>query len=510
MVSAPVHEGSVLAGKYRVERVLGAGAMGIVVAATHIHLGQRVALKFLMPHSCSQPGAVERFLREARAVVRIQSEHVARVSDVGTLEDGSPYMVMEYLQGMDLGQLLDSRGAMPIWDAVDHVLQAAEAIAEAHAAHIVHRDLKPANLFLCQRSDGSPLIKVLDFGISKLALSDSDGPSQVSMTSTSAVMGSPMYMSPEQIRSSKNVDSRTDIWSLGVILHQLITNRTVYESDTLGGLLAMVIADPPASLRNHLPDAPVELEQVILRCLEKDPARRFQNVAELAEALLPFAPARSRVSVERIAGTLKLPAPLQGVYAASGPANPAVATGGGASALVASTPAVAASSQPNLQVASSSGGAWGSTHQSTGSRSSLRVAALVGGFMLLVLGAGAFALYRLIPGRSSASDTAVPHPSVAETPPLPPPAVATVAVEPAPVAAASAPLPSPPVALAPAPTPSVVAPAGGKPSGVRSNSARPQGTRPAAQTAPAAEAHATPVPAPAAPARTDAPFDDRR
>src|SRR6266542_4042743 len=166
-MSAPVSEGDLLAGKYRVERVLGGGGMGVVVAAHHLQLARRVALKFLLPEACSQPGSVERFLREARSAAQIGSEHVARVSDVGTLETGAPYMVMEYLKGDDLSQVLKTRGRLPLQEALDYVLQACEAVAEAHAIGIVHRDLKPANLFLTQRADGSPLVKVLDFGISK-------------------------------------------------------------------------------------------------------------------------------------------------------------------------------------------------------------------------------------------------------------------------------------------------------------------------------------------------------
>src|SRR6478752_489071 len=162
-----LNEGEVLAGKYRIERVLGQGGMGIVVAATHLQLGERVALKFLLPEALSNPLAVERFAREARAAVKIKSEHVARVSDVGTLENGAPYMVMEYLDGSDLAAWLTQRGRLPVEQAVEFVLQASEAIAEAHSLGIVHRDLKPANLFVTRRPDGALSVKVLDFGISK-------------------------------------------------------------------------------------------------------------------------------------------------------------------------------------------------------------------------------------------------------------------------------------------------------------------------------------------------------
>ena len=210
----PVRPGDVLAGKYRVDRVLGVGGMGVVVAATHLQLQQRVALKFMLDAGLAQPTQVERFGREARAAVRLRSDHVARVLDVGTLETGSPYIVMEYLDGSDIGSVLEQRGAMPVDMAVDCVLQACDAVAEAHALGIVHRDLKPRNLFLTTRNDGRALVKVLDFGISKHTTG-----SDLSLTRTTEIMGSPSYMSPEQFRSAKLVDERTDIWALGAILY---------------------------------------------------------------------------------------------------------------------------------------------------------------------------------------------------------------------------------------------------------------------------------------------------
>src|SRR6478752_9937760 len=200
-MSNEVHEGQILAGKFRIERVLGQGGMGVVVAATHLQLDERVALKFLLPDALANPEAVERFAREARAAVKIKSEHVARVSDVGTLESGSPYMVMEYLQGEDLASWVRRNGAMPVPDAIEFLLQACEAIAEAHALGIVHRDLKPANLFVTRRVDGSPCIKVLDFGISKLTAAGADQ----GITQTASLLGSPLYMSPEQLAAARDV-----------------------------------------------------------------------------------------------------------------------------------------------------------------------------------------------------------------------------------------------------------------------------------------------------------------
>lgn len=286
--------GDILAGKYRVERVLGQGGMGVVVAAKHLHMDQRVAIKFLLPELTSHPETVARFAREANAAVKIQSEHVGRVMDVGTLETGAPYMVMEYLEGSDLSDLVAHRGPLPWHEVVEYVLQACEAIAEAHVAGIVHRDLKPANLFLIRRADGSPCIKVLDFGISKAA----DAASGSALTQTAAMMGSPKYMSPEQLKSTRDVDARTDIWALGVIFYELLSGEGAFRADTMPQLYVAIIQDPPQPLRR--PDVPPGLIQVILRCLEKDPTRRFQSVAELAAALHEFAPVHARRSVERI------------------------------------------------------------------------------------------------------------------------------------------------------------------------------------------------------------------
>ena len=246
-MASPVNEGDILAGKYRVERVLGEGGMGVVVAAMHIQLEQRVALKFLLPHALQSGEAVARFLREARASVKLKGEHVAKVSDVGTLENGSPYMVLEYLEGMDLSQVLAERGRLPLDEALDFLLQAGEAIAEAHSLEIVHRDLKPANLFLTKRADGSPWIKVLDFGISKMTPQNA-APREVRLTGRMAVMGSPHYMSPEQLRSTRDVDHRADIWALGTILHELLTGKPAFDGPDVTAVCAKIMEAAPDSV----------------------------------------------------------------------------------------------------------------------------------------------------------------------------------------------------------------------------------------------------------------------
>jgi len=295
--SSALAAGEVFAGKYRIERVLGQGGMGVVLAAHHLQLDELVAIKVLHPTFATQPDQVERFLREGRAAVKIRSEHVARVSDIGTVEGGVPYMVMEFLEGHDLGEVVKTRGRQSVDDVVTWVLQACEALAEAHALGIVHRDLKPANLFLTQRADGSATIKVLDFGISKLL---DTGIDSAALTNTNGMMGSPLYMSPEQLHSPKSVDARADVWALGVILFELLTGERPYSAESLPALVLAIATEPPCSLGELLPGTPRDLEAIVDRCLEKKPEQRFADIGALAQALLPFAPKGMEPSVERI------------------------------------------------------------------------------------------------------------------------------------------------------------------------------------------------------------------
>ncbi len=292
--------GEVFEGKYRVERVLGAGGMGVVLAAMHVHLHQRVAIKLMRPELAKEPATVERFVREGRAAVKIRSEHVARVLDVGVRQGGEPYIVMEFLEGADLGHLVETGGPLSVATAVDYVTQACEALAEAHAHGIVHRDVKPSNLFLTTRADGLPCVKVLDFGIAKATLAG-DTPDGGSMTRTDAVVGSPLYMAPERMRSATAVDPRTDIWSLGVILFELVSGEFPFDSSSAPELCAMILRDPPRRLRAVAPQVPEALEAVVMRCLEKDPERRFASVAELAAAIEPFGPNAPTVTSGQIA-----------------------------------------------------------------------------------------------------------------------------------------------------------------------------------------------------------------
>jgi serine/threonine protein kinase len=285
MASPQIKAGDVLDRKYRVERVLGQGGMGMVVAARHVQLGQRVALKFMLKEAMEDPGNAERFAREARAAVRLQSPHTARVLDVGKLKNGEPYMVMEYLDGKDLDEVVRANGPMPPFMAVDYILQACEAFAEAHSLGMIHRDIKPKNLFLAQTVDGRPLVKVLDFGLAKTIGAMGD----ISLTATSAVFGSPQYMSPEQMRSAKDVDSRSDIWSIGVCLYELLTTRVPFDAAGLAEICAMVLKDPVEPPSRWAMGLPPDLDAVVVKCLAKDPKDRFQTVAELAFALEPWA-----------------------------------------------------------------------------------------------------------------------------------------------------------------------------------------------------------------------------
>ncbi|MEO7111378.1 MAG: serine/threonine-protein kinase [Polyangiaceae bacterium] len=358
---SPVNVGDILAKKYRVERLLGAGGMGVVVLARHIQLDQLVALKFLLTHSLDKPKIVARFEQEARAVVKLRGEHVARVLDVGTMETGAPYIVMEYLEGEDLANTLERRGALPVAEAVDYLLQTCEALAEAHGVGIVHRDLKPGNLFLTRRVDGKQWVKVLDFGISKLT----GGREDLALTATTEVVGSPKYMSPEQLRASRLADARSDIWSLGVILYELLTADMPFMAETLAHLCALVISEPPRPIRSLRPEVPTGIEQIILRCLQKDPNARFQTVSDLALALDPFVSNLQTSAAQRV----------QAVAAeSSGGFSKAPSTG-------------------NIVVGNSSHSAsigWGQTEAKPLGRSRSKIFAFVGVFVLLLVAVGTF------------------------------------------------------------------------------------------------------------------------
>jgi len=298
--------GDVLAGKYRIEGLVGRGGMGAVFAATDLVLGRRVAVKTLLAEGLARPGALQRFFNEARAAAQIESEHVVRVLDVGAANSGLPFIVLEYLEGHDLAQLARSRRLDPV-EAVDYVLQALDALAQAHARGIVHRDLKPANLFVVRRTDGAGAggrgahVKVLDFGISKITTAPF---AQAGITASTAILGSPAYMSPEQLRSAKRVDARSDIWSVGVILYELLAGKPPFAGEEIGAVFAAILEQTPAPVRAHQAGVAPGLEAVVMRCLARDPAQRFQSVSALAGALVPFASPAAAAAAAPIVATL--------------------------------------------------------------------------------------------------------------------------------------------------------------------------------------------------------------
>jgi hypothetical protein len=457
--------GDVLAGKYRVERILGSGGMGVVVAAHHIQLDEKVALKFLLPHALRSPEATSRFVREARAAAKIKSEHVARVNDVGALENGAPYMVMEYLEGSDLAHRLEEHGPLPITQTVDFMLQTCEALAAAHALGIVHRDLKPANLFSAERADGQLSIKVLDFGISKITTPGTPGHG---MTQTHAVMGTAPYMSPEQMKQSKEVDPRGDIWSLGIILFELLTGCLPFDSEAVTELAIKVASEPAPLLRSLRPDAPAGLESVIGTCLEKDRERRFQTVGELAIALKDFGSKSARASVERVLGTLR----KAGIHGAVLPPSGEYGVDLGKAPTISAGQAPVVVSQRATVTATS----WGEA--GTGNRSRRVVVFLGAAIVIAIIGLGALRASHdraaPIEGASAAIVTQPQRPDVETTAPEPsdlaaPPPTGTV-----PTVAFSA-LPAASVApAAPPPSPRSVPPVTGATRPTGASSAAPK------------------------------------
>jgi serine/threonine-protein kinase len=299
-----VEIGRVIAGKYRIDRVIGSGGMGVVVAARHLHLQETVAIKVLKPEAVTKREAVLRLLREARATMRVRSEHVVRVLDVDMLDGSVPYIVMEHLEGCDVASFLADETRLPIARAVSFVLQACEAVAEAHALGVIHRDIKPANLFLTRRPDGSDRIKLLDFGVSKIApfaaalaeVGESTAPDDidetapplvkeskaVELTLTDAKLGSPRYMSPEQIRSARDVDERADIWGLGATLYELVAGSPPFAATTVPELSRAILHDAQTPLREVRPEVSPRLEAIVQRCLAKRREDRYASVSALA------------------------------------------------------------------------------------------------------------------------------------------------------------------------------------------------------------------------------------
>ncbi len=463
-VDAASLPGELLANKYRIERVLGQGGMGVVLGARNVLLGKRVAVK-LVTHGAGGAGTV-RLLMEARAAARLESDHAVRIFDVGHTEQGDPYLVMEHLEGRSLAQVLREPEPVGVEPAVLWVLQACEALAEAHAHGIVHRDVKPANLFLEERPDGSRRIKVLDFGIAKL-------PAGERLATTTHPIGSPIYMAPEQLANDADVDRRADVWGVGCVLYELLARRAPFEAGSVLELAAKVAGGSYRSLRSERPELSAALSAVVDRCLAADRTRRFCDLAELARALSPFAPAAARPLLERIERMLAR-CPVIAAANASVPEAAGEATrdlpsdglahaatswasdGRGGADLRESTPALE-SSLGASRVVSARGGAHG------GSRALLATVAAVS-VMTLV-----FSLQRsLRPARAPAQSSALPAQGA------PPPATPELAAHTTPEPAAQA---------APEPRRTEGASAVARADASESGPARPGATKPRARRA---------------------------
>jgi len=404
--------GTILAGRYRAGRTLGAGGMGLIVEGTHIDLGTPVAIKVLHERLAKDPERVERFLREAKAAAQLRGEHVCRVHDCGTLPGGEPFMVMELLSGCDLSALVDQLGPLTPETVIMYARQACSGVAEAHAVGIVHRDLKPTNIFRTTRPDGAPLIKILDFGLAK-PMNGQD----LSLTATSTVMGSPRYMSPEQLKSSKVTDPRSDIWALGVVMFELLSGKPPFDGETITELALNITNDPVPPLPETVPP---RLANVVMKCLEKDAGKRYQSAAELAQALdaitKPWSP-------ETAADTSPDLDKMLAAAASQRASSPSSSSGSGekskpALSLTAALDGAEVSIQPKRRVDTP----WGTIDEPVKKRMSpLKIAALVA-----LIAVGPIVYFAVRPSSPSSTPAAAAPPPPA---PTPPPAPAAVAVD---------------------------------------------------------------------------------
>ncbi len=289
-------QGTLVGGRYRIVRAIGSGGMGVVYEAVHDTLGQRLALKILNGDLARSADLAKRLEREAKTLARLESPHIARVIDVDVAPGAMPFMAMELLIGNDLDDEIVRRTSIPWREAVGWVLEACEAMRAAHANGIVHRDLKPANLFLHQ-ADGRRVVKVLDFGISKITAAQ-----DVAVTLTQSVIGTPLYMSPEQMTRPREVDLRTDVWALGLVLYELVTGVAPFEAETPQAVAILIATKEPEPMSALMPGLPPGLDSVVLRAIRKAPAERFQSATELAEALAAVLQGRANVDAVPAAG----------------------------------------------------------------------------------------------------------------------------------------------------------------------------------------------------------------
>jgi eukaryotic-like serine/threonine-protein kinase len=432
--------GTILLGKYRIDDLIGTGGMGNVVRASHLYLHQPFAIKILLPQMAESDSTKQRFLREAQATVRLKSEHSARVWDVGTMPDGAPFMVMEFLDGNDLNQILRHHGPQAPAIVVDLMLQACEGISEAHALGIVHRDIKPSNFFVTQRPDGSMLLKILDFGISKTPVGYED------LTGTQTVLGTPSYMAPEQMKSGRSADPRSDIWSIGVVMYQLLTGRPPFSGESYAELVLKVGLEAPAPIPIPLPTG---LGDLIMRCLEKDPAQRFQNAGELARMLAPYA--TDPISAAQSAGRSVRILQQRGMQL--GMQGSPLSAGGGLATPI-SPAQLTPRSWPSSQATSLSQGAGQVTVRTRSGRGWL-IAGVAS--LCVVAGVGGYAISQMSRSDTTRSGTHVEAPEGPQQPPPEPPA-APAATAPTPAATAPTPAATAPTPAATAPTPAATAP----------------------------------------------------
>ncbi len=421
-VTLPFRVGELIAGKYRIDGTIGAGGMGVVLAATHLDLDRKVAVKLIRPELAADESIVERLLLEAKAAAKIRSRHVGTVLDVGRLDSssgqaGAPYIVMEYLEGEDLGALLHRCGRLSALETTDLVMQACEALAEAHQASIVHRDLKPENLFIVTTPDGGRLLKILDFGIAK-QLGD---PDRRALTNPSTAVGSPQYMSPEQMQAGA-VDTRADIWALGAILYEMLGGQPAFGGDTLPAVCAKVLGAQPDPLHQHLPDIAPRLEALVMRCLSKDPNKRFASIAELAAELHPFGSAAAHASFRRVyaiaTGSSVLPSGGQSSLGTTATTGPTLLADAGSAV----NPAAGAATGPTEAGKSTVKAVSMIAETSSPKKGSPLSFVVAIGAVLVVGGGAAFWVTMQERDAARADDSAAPDPSVAAAEPTPPPA----------------------------------------------------------------------------------------